>query len=170
MLNRSRRLVLARSTLAAIPVHISIVVAVAPWAIKAIETLIRGFLWYGSEATFGGKCAFAWVNISWPTNLEGLGIPNLQLLGMALRLRWLWLARTDTMKAWSALRFPQGKLEKSFFEASISVMVGNGEHALFWLDNWIDECSIKTLESNLWAAVPARTRNSRTVRDGLIRQ
>jgi hypothetical protein len=40
LLNRVGRLVLAKSTLSAIPVHISMVISVAPWAIKAVEMLI----------------------------------------------------------------------------------------------------------------------------------
>lgn len=57
LLNRSGHLTLAKSTLAAIPVHISMAITVAPWAIKTIETLIRGFLWAGSETVCDGKCA-----------------------------------------------------------------------------------------------------------------
>jgi hypothetical protein len=57
--------------------------------VKTITTLIRGFLWSGTEVTFGGKCAVAWVNMCCPKELGGLGIPNFQLMGMALQMRWL---------------------------------------------------------------------------------
>jgi hypothetical protein len=95
LVNRSGRLVLVQSTLCAIPVHISMALKVAPWAVKTITTLIRGFLWSKSQVASGGKCAVAWVNTCCPKELGGLGIPNLQLMGMALRIHWLWFARTD---------------------------------------------------------------------------
>jgi hypothetical protein len=47
-------LILAKSTLSAILVHISMATAIAPWALKAIEMLIRGFLWCGNEVESGG--------------------------------------------------------------------------------------------------------------------
>jgi hypothetical protein len=100
MLNRSGRLVLARSTLCAIPVHISMATKIAPWAICAIEKLVQGFLWCGSEVVVVGKCAVAWVNVAYPVQYGGLGIPNLQLMGFVLRLRWLWLD-----KSWSRYFF-----------------------------------------------------------------
>jgi hypothetical protein len=49
----SGRLILTRSTLCAIPVHISMATKIAPWAICVIEKLLRGFLWCGSEVAVG---------------------------------------------------------------------------------------------------------------------
>jgi hypothetical protein len=98
MLNMSDRLILTRSTLCAIPVHISMATKIAPWAIRAIEKSVQGFLWCGSEVAVGGKCAVAWVNAACPVQYGGLGIPNLQLMGFVLRLRWLWLDRVDSNK------------------------------------------------------------------------
>jgi hypothetical protein len=105
LLNCAGRLVLAKSTLSAIPVHISMAISVAPWAIKAVETLIQGFLWCGTEVASGGRCQVAWVNVTCPTRFGGLGLPNLRTFGMALRLRWLWLARTDPDKTWALFHF-----------------------------------------------------------------
>jgi hypothetical protein len=62
---------------------------VAPWAIKAVETLIRGFLWCDTEVASGGRCLVAWVNVTCPTRFGGLGLPDLRTFGMALHLRWL---------------------------------------------------------------------------------
>jgi hypothetical protein len=77
MLNSSGRLILAWSTLCAIPVHISMATKIAPWAILAIEKLVQGFLWCGFEVAVGGKCAVAWVNAACPVKYGSLGIPNL---------------------------------------------------------------------------------------------
>jgi hypothetical protein len=98
LLNHVGRLVLAKSTLSAISMHISMEISVVPWAIKAVETLIRGFLWCGTKVASGGCCLVAWVNVTCPTHFGGLGLPYLRTFGMALRLRWLWLARTDPDK------------------------------------------------------------------------
>jgi hypothetical protein len=71
---------------------------VMPWVVMTITTLIRGFLWCGSEVAPWGKGAVAWVNTCCPKESGGIGIPNLQLMGMALRMRWLWFARTDPQR------------------------------------------------------------------------
>jgi hypothetical protein len=150
LLNRSSRLVLVQSTLCAILVHISMALKVAPWAVKTITTLIRGFLWSGSEVASGGKCVVAWVNSCCPKELGGLDIPNLQLMGMALRMRWLWFARTNPQRTWSGFKFGNEAQTERFFEASISVAVGDGKRALFWSDNWIQGASIRSNSPNLW--------------------
>jgi hypothetical protein len=133
LLNRSGRLVLVQSTICAILVHISMALKVAPWAVKTITTLIRGFLWSGSEVASGGKCTVAWVNTCCPKKFRGFGIPN--LMGMALRMRWLWFGRTDPQRTWSGFKIGNKAQVESFFEASVSVAVGDGRRALFWSDN-----------------------------------
>jgi hypothetical protein len=45
----------------------------------------------------------AWPIVCSPKDHGGLGIPNLKLLGFALRLRWEWLRRTDSSSAWALL-------------------------------------------------------------------
>jgi hypothetical protein len=133
MLNMSGRLILARSTLCTILVHISMATKIAPWAIYAIEKLICGFLWYGSEVVVGGKCAVAWVNAAYPTQYGGLGIPNLRLMGFTLCLHWLWLARVDSDKTWSGYFFRVDRSSQDLFDVSVIVQVGDGSCALFWL-------------------------------------
>jgi hypothetical protein len=155
-------LVLAKSTLSAILVHISMAIS-----IKAINTLIRGFLWCDTKVASGGRCLVAWVNVACPTRFGSLGLPDLRTFGMALRLRWLWLECTDPDKTWVTFRFPADHAAQAFFDASISVEVGDGSRALFWEDNWLVGCSIKLLAPSLWAAVSPRVRRSRTVQEGL---
>jgi hypothetical protein len=55
LLNRSGQLVLVQSTLSATSVHISMALKVTPWAVKTITTLIRGFLWCGTEVASAGS-------------------------------------------------------------------------------------------------------------------
>lgn len=81
--------------------------------------------------------------------MRGPWDPNLHMMGMALRMRWLWLARTDISRTWSGYSFMADDPSKAFFDASIMVMVGDGNCALFWLDRFINGFSIKTLAPNL---------------------
>jgi hypothetical protein len=68
----------------------------------------------------------AWVNAVCPTQYADLGIPNLQLMGFVLRLRWLWLARVDSEKTRSVYLFQADRSSQDIFDASITVQVGNG--------------------------------------------
>jgi hypothetical protein len=80
---------------------------------------------------------------------SGLGIPNLLLMGFALRLRWLWLARVDVDKTWLGYSFRVDKASQEFFDTSITMQVGDGSHAVFWMDCWLNGCSIRQLALNL---------------------
>jgi hypothetical protein len=45
----------------------------------------------------------AWDTICKPTRLGGLGVKDLRLQGLALRVRWCWLRRTDPLRPWQGL-------------------------------------------------------------------
>jgi hypothetical protein len=83
-----------KSTLSAIPVHMSIVVCLSSWAIEAIDLRRRAFLWTGSDAVAAGRCRVAWQVVCQPRDLGGLGVADLGRLGIAFRVRWMWLERT----------------------------------------------------------------------------
>jgi hypothetical protein len=46
------------------------------------------------------------------------------------------------------------KAELDIFAASTSMVVGNGESALFWKDRWVDGRSIKEMAPEVYALVP----------------
>ena len=71
------------------------VVDLSPWAVKCINKKRRTFLRKGSDEVKGGHCMLAWPKVCRPPELVGLGFLDLQLFGYALRMRWLWLKRTD---------------------------------------------------------------------------
>jgi hypothetical protein len=103
LLTPTGRATLTHTTLSAIPVHVSICCALSAWAIQAIDKRRRGFLWTGADSAVGGKCKVAWQVVCSPRDLGGLGLPDLRVLGFALRLRWEWLRRTEPDSPWASL-------------------------------------------------------------------
>jgi hypothetical protein len=97
-------------------------IAVPPWVIKTIDTLIRGILWCGTEVASGGKCVVVWVRVAWPTVYGGLGIPNLHLLGFALHMRWLWLAQADPTRTWTTFHLPSYLPANDFFKPGFQAL------------------------------------------------
>jgi hypothetical protein len=131
MLSRPGRTSLVKSTLSAIPLHISIVVKLCPGALRDIDKICRGFIWYGTSSASRGWCMVAWPKVTRPIELDGLGVLDLATLGHALHLRWAWLARVYPNRSWSALPSHGDKIEKVMFEASTSVTVGSGNDTWF---------------------------------------
>ena len=56
--------------------------------------------------------------------------------------RWLWLQRTEDDRAWTALPIKIEPGVQALFNASVTVVVGNGSRTLFWRDNWINRRSV----------------------------
>ena len=73
------------------------------WVFQEIDKMRRGFLWSGKDKASGGQCLVAWTNVCLPTELGGLGVTDLRLAAYALRLRWVWLKRTDADRPWKNL-------------------------------------------------------------------
>jgi hypothetical protein len=59
LMNCSGRLELIKSTLTAMVVYISICMGLPPWVIKALEKIMKAFLWTGFDIVQGGKCLLA---------------------------------------------------------------------------------------------------------------
>jgi hypothetical protein len=109
----------------------------------------------------GGRCLVTWQKVTRPVELGGLGVLDLTTLGYALRLRWEWQAKTSPDKPWTT----HAAKPECAVQAMLTVDIGNGRHALFWHDRWIDGSSLLQLAPDLVAAVPKRS--SRTVADAL---
>jgi hypothetical protein len=95
LIHTAGRLTLVKSVLAAIPIYHLIVLQCPKWVIKAIDKIRRGFLWKGRKDIKGGHCSVGWARVCRHLSLGGLGIHNLEILGWALNLRWLWLRKTQ---------------------------------------------------------------------------
>jgi hypothetical protein len=93
LIRREGRLVLVNSVVAARTVH-QMVVAEAPvWLLEEINKWMRAFFWAGKDEVQGGQCLVAWKTICKPKSFGGLGVKDLRLQGLALRVRWFWLRR-----------------------------------------------------------------------------
>jgi hypothetical protein len=79
----------------------------------------------------GGRCKVAWEIVCRPRDLGGLGVAGLWRTGVALRVRWLWLRRTDQQRTWQVLPDSSEPAVVDFFWATIVSNLGNGESTLF---------------------------------------
>lgn len=68
---------------------------------------------------------------------------------------------------WADLPLPKERQVTIICAASITVLLGDGNLALFWKDRWINGRSIGEIAPHLIQAVPRRCINGRTVRDAL---
>jgi len=134
--------------------------------LQAIDKIRRGFLWRGRKDTRGGHCLIAWPKVTRPPDLRGLGISDLQKLGWTLRLRWLWLQKTEPGKPWAFFPIHSSPQVKAFFAAAIISEVGNGKNTCFWINRWLGGQSLQKSFPNLFRAVAARARK-RKVFDAL---
>lgn len=168
LMNRAGRLVLVRAVLTATPIHMMIALDLPKWVIKAIDKRRRGFLWCGQKNAHGGNCLVSWRRCKGLWNTGGLGIHNLDSLGCALRIRWLWAQKTDPTRPW--VRFPVQVSHKAqaMFDASVVSIVGDGGSILFWSDRWLNGRKIQELAPNLHKLIPKRTVRTRTVSQALV--
>jgi len=91
----------------------------------------------------------------------------LERFGYALRLRWLWLRKTDPSRPWLHLNDEREPMVKAMFQASVYLEIGDGATALFWSDRWLQGASLQELAPCLCKAVSSRVRAQRTVAQAL---
>jgi hypothetical protein len=94
-MKKSGRLALIKSILSAISIRTCLILDMPPWFIKALNKILKAFLWTGTDVMWGGGCVVAWARVQHPLALGGLGIHDPKRLGIALRAQWLWLHRID---------------------------------------------------------------------------
>jgi hypothetical protein len=109
----------------------------------------------------------AWPKVSRPKERGGLRILDLYRFGWALRVRWLWLGKTEPERPWSALLVPVHGCARALFSTAVQSIVGNGASTKFWTDRWLNGCSIELLAPHLFACVPKRRARKRTVQEAL---
>ena len=137
------------------------------WAFKAIDKIRRGYLWRGRKDAKGGHCLIAWRKVTRPKELGGLGISDLQSLNWALRVRWLWLQKTEPNKPWASFQLQSNTMVQELFSMAMATELGDGNSTLFWKDRWLLGHRIQELAPNLLALIPKRIANRRTVGEAL---
>jgi hypothetical protein len=61
------------------------------WLLDEVNRWARGFFWAGKDRVEEGQCLVAWQQVCKPVKFGGLGVKDLRLHGIALRVRWEWL-------------------------------------------------------------------------------
>ena len=131
LLTKAGRSVLVQYVLTSMLIYLVLVLDLPTGTLQAIDKIRRGFLWRGRKDTRGGHCLIAWPKVTRPPDLGGLGISDLQKLGWALRLRWLWLQNTKPGKPWAFFPVHSSPQVKAFFAAAIISEVSNGKNTCF---------------------------------------
>jgi hypothetical protein len=128
------------------------------------------FMCSGSDHVPGGRCLVVWPKVTRPVELGGLDVSDLSKMGYALRMRWEWLALDDPDRSWALLPSKPEAVVQAMFEASVTVVVGDGARVLFWTDGWLDGCSVMQLAPNLVTAVSTWVRKACLVCDALSQE
>ena len=110
LMTRAGKIVQVQHVLASMLVYLAMAVDIPQWALNAIDKFRRGFLWRGHNDARGGHCL-----VCHPLHLGGLGISSLSELCWTLRMRWLWLQKTDQHRPWSSLLIQVPKKARDFF-------------------------------------------------------
>lgn len=150
------------------PTHHLIIADAPKWAIEQVNKRCRAFFWEGSEVIHGGKYLVAWQRVCRPKDLGGLGLLDLYRQGLALRLRWEWLRRTDSNRPWHGLPMASDPQVQRAFDSLVHWKLGDGNKVLFWKDRWMDGGTAKEIAPGIWSKVRTQTVNKRTVYDGLL--
>jgi hypothetical protein len=158
-LNKAGRLTLVSSVLSAMPTYHLTVFPLAAWAKKKIDKIRRSFLWKGEENANGGHCLVNWPTVTRPKDLGGLGVPDLERFGRALRLRWLWQDWTEDNKPWAGMELPCNDVDRLLFNSSTTISLGDGAKARFWHNNWLDGEAPKYLAPSLFTMVRRKNKS-----------
>lgn len=98
-----------------------------------------------------------------PIQFGGLGILDLATLGWALRIRWLWLCKTEPSRPWVGFKVQVPHIVSALFDIAIETIVGDGTSTLFWTDKWLQGRSISDLAHNMSPLAPQCVLKLRTV-------
>ena len=106
--------------------------------------------------------------MSKPYEFGGLGVKDLRLQGLVLRVSWEWLRRTDNTRPWQGLPALKDDRAREVFDSLVKIQLGRGDIIRFWTDRWIDGKSVNDIAPAILQLVPVRTRKRRTVQEALV--
>lgn len=62
---------------------------------------------------------------------------DLERFSRALRIRRLWFSWDERDRPWKGLELLVDKTDNALFNAATTVILGNGERAIFWTSRWL---------------------------------
>jgi hypothetical protein len=136
--------------LTSIPAYFLTVFILKKWAAKRIDKLHCSFLWRGAVKANGGHCLVRWAKVLKPKKFGGLGVLDLDMFSMALRLRWLWYEWAEEDRSWVGTEPPVNEVDRHFFRISTVVIIGNGLNAEFWNSSWLQGTTPRDIARSLY--------------------
>jgi hypothetical protein len=167
MIQKAGRLTFIKSVITARPIHQLLVAEAPAWVREEIVKWIRAFFWAGKKEVHGGQCLVSWDAVAKPTRLGGLGVKDLKLQGLALRVRWMWLRRTDPSRPWQGLPSLSDPEVDNVFQSLAKFQIGDWRKTFFWKDRWVNGQSAEEIAPEATGLVPTRRKNIRCVADAL---
>jgi hypothetical protein len=83
-------------------------------------------------------------------------MPDIRILGFALRLRWEWQKRAADALSWTKLPSKPEKLVSAMLSCSVVVELGDGVSARFWSDSWLPAGPTASFAPHLFRAISRR--------------
>ena len=160
-LARPGRVTLAKTVLMAMSTYHATVIPMSKWARDKFARIARNFVWAGDEGEHatGGHALVNWKTVCRPKEWGGLGMPDLEKSGRALRLRWPWLQWKDSGRPWHGSTLPCDDTDMDLFRASTRITLGNGEKASFWKDNWCGNGPLRLWTPDLFKIATRKNRS-----------
>jgi hypothetical protein len=152
---------LVKTIISALPTYLLIASKPLKGFYKEMNKIRRRFLWAGQQELHGGKCKVNWAGVCQPLHRGGIGIPDLQCFGRALRLRWLWFKWKTPNKPWCGMELP---VDEALFATATKVTVHNGTKAQFWTSSWLQGCAPTMIFPDLFKH---NKRKNRSVADAM---
>jgi hypothetical protein len=131
LMTRAGKRVQVQHVLTSMMVYHTMAVDIPKWGLDAFHKIRRGFLWRGRKEARGGHCLVAWGRVCRPLYLGRIGISSFPELCWALRMRWLWLQKTDPTSPWSDLPIKVPGKARAFFTDVVLTEVGDGTNTKF---------------------------------------
>uniref|UniRef100_A0A803P465 Reverse transcriptase domain-containing protein n=1 Tax=Cannabis sativa TaxID=3483 RepID=A0A803P465_CANSA len=161
-LSKGGRLTLIQSVLSSLPLYFLSLFKAPRSVTKALEKMMRDFLWEGSESS-GGEHLVAWDEVCRPRHEGGLGIGRLELRNKSLLMKWLWRFPLEQNSLWHRVVVSRyGRADNLWdskkgsrlspkgpwrdisdlydeFLGLVHFKLGRGDRIRFWEDVWIDD-------------------------------
>jgi hypothetical protein len=136
LMTRAQRAVHVQFVITATIIYQAMALDLPAWFIKAVDKIRRSYFWRQQGHKRRALPHFL-AKVTRAKVLGGLSISHLQSLNWVLRVRWLWLKKTDPDKPWASFHLHSGQISQRLFDMAVATEIGDGTMTLFWLDRWV---------------------------------